>query len=104
MWAHPAQAPDRAIRSNSSVRLRRTCGISASIPCASLCDTVSRQEAVSSSTIPSTGGHAFSGYTSLTTVKLPASASTGSYAFSETGTAALAITLIFEDLVEGQNE
>jgi hypothetical protein len=45
IWAHPAQAPDRAIRSNSSVRLRRPCGISASIPCASLQDTVSRQEA-----------------------------------------------------------
>jgi hypothetical protein len=35
--------PDRAIRSNSSARPRRSCGISASIPCASLCDTVSRQ-------------------------------------------------------------
>jgi hypothetical protein len=44
IWAHPAQATDRAIRSNSSVRLRRTCGISASIPCASLRDQDKRIE------------------------------------------------------------
>jgi hypothetical protein len=33
-WAHPAQAPDRAFRSNSSELRSNSTGISAAIPCA----------------------------------------------------------------------